>query len=734
MDTTNVVLVDLREAPGDLPSRLAGGVLVLDHADSLVKHAEIYLSLMGEALVTAVVCVAIGESGTTNPLDGHVLTVPAVLREATVLWVGDPHGVEWAMDAATPRLPVNRTAAFDELVAALQVPTVFDRVVTMTEDLGSPAVNPGVRVASIATDLAGLAEARAAAVRSLSATDQAPNQNLSTRIRQLDATHDAHGTVLTGPVGAAGHEAGRRLSTVAGLAGTLGTWRALVGDHRPTEHLGDEVAQAGRSVEAYRLGLLELLSRMDGHLLRGDDPPIEKVVELGVHDPREARVGEIAAGLRLVVETRLDEHASLTTLAHELRYASATSGPQGCSLALAEVGRTGPLALPMPAMRRWPISLAMLPLVVLTCALSVLLAGRGWPGWLAGGVLAACWFSSGWLLLARRPGSLREVGFTTSFPRAILGYGLSAALGMAGGVTATGPVLDAVDISWLTSQIALVGVALLWPVVTWLSWRSAVRRWRTALPVDNLIATLAGLTRLAEEVTVREWLPMRRRRAIAAAAAEVAGALEEITRTLRDSGNRLFVAPGASSNQLSAPPHGRSAPKEVYDVVREDLSDLCRRALDPAWPAAEAGRRSTPGLYAGVLDRLLGEYGAVIRRHGLTGAPGRGGENGPRGALLSRLWSETPALAGVLAPGASRPMTQLCRGGQLPYLSTAGAATLLRFAPVRLRRVLERDGAEQGLATDPDMTWSEGAELVGALRLVPLRPESVHRVIGGAPQ
>ncbi|MFC7612881.1 hypothetical protein ACFQV2_03705 [Actinokineospora soli] len=77
-------------------------------------------------------------------------------------------------------------------------------------------------------------------------------------------------------------------------------------------------------------------------------------------------------------------------------------------------------------------------------------------------------------------------------------------------------------------------------------------------------------------------------------------------------------------------------------------------------------------------------------------------------------------------------MTQLCRGAQLAFLNTVAEPALIRFAPARLRRVFERDGVHTGLAGDPGVVWGENGDVVGALRLMPLRPESVRQVLGGA--
>jgi hypothetical protein len=730
METSKVVLLDLRDAPADQPTELAGGVVVLDNADTLVKHAETYLALVGEDMVTAVVCVAIGEPKSATPLDGVVLTMPPALRHATVLWIGDPRGVDWAPETSPPRPADNPQDALDDLLAALQVPAVFDRVVAQAEELPSAAANPGIRLVSSAAEAIELAEARAAAIRSLCATDQPPSQKFGVAVRQLDSSHDIHGAVLSGPVGAARTDAVRRLHQVADLARVLGTWKALLGPRRPTEQLGNLVTWAGQAAEKYRRYLAELLNRMDGQLQAGI-PPMDKVTELGVQDPREARTGEIAEGLRHATDDRLDDGASLSVLAQELRLAAATSGPQGCAAALQEVHRRGPLALDMPPFPRWPIALAELPLTVLSCAALAFLLGPGWPGWVSAGLLATAWFGSGWLLLGRRPGPQTEAGLGATVGRAASVYGAAAVLGAATGAVGAELPVGQVRVPMLTSQLLIIGAILVSVATVALSWRSAAHRWRARLPVAELMSTLAELTRLTEEATAREWQPMRRRRAIATAATEVAGAIEEIIHTLDESGNRLFVAPRSTPAPDGQPPIIRPAPQELSDVVRGDLVEVCRGALELAWPAAETGRRTAPGVYAQRLDRLLGEYGGHVRRHGLLAAPPLNRDLAPRDALVARIWSETPAALAALRTGVDGDMTQLCRGGQLGYLSTVSEPGLIRFAPQQLRRVLDGDGAHRGLTRDPGIVWSGGGELVGALRLVPLRPESVRQVLGG---
>jgi hypothetical protein len=733
MNTSRVVLLDLREAPGEVPAELAGGVLVVDHANALVKNAERYLSLVGEDMVTGVVCVAIGESTSDSPLDGVVLAVPPALQYATVLWVGDPRGVDWAPEHSAPRPVDGPGDALDGLIAALQVPAVFDRVVASAEQLTSPAANPGIRLVSGAAGAAALAEARAAAVDSLCAMDNPPPSSLGAGVRELDALHDqTGGAMVSGPVSKAKTEAFQRLNRIGELSRLLATPAALFGSPRPTEDLGNQVAWAGQTAENYRRYLGELLNRMDGQLQVGH-PPIEEVTELGVPEPREARNAEIAAGLRQAVDARLDGGASIAALAREMRAAAAASGPQGCTAALDQVNRRGPLALAMPPFRAWPLRLITLPLIFVTCLAVAFLAGPGWLGWLAGVLFAAAWFGAGWLLLARRPGPATESGFEDTAARAVVGYGLTAGAGAVAGALAVPAAVDQVHVPVPLAPILIALAVLTGAATVVLSWRAAAHRWRAALGLPALLGTLEELTRITEDATAREWLPMRRRRAIAAAAGEAAAALEEIAHTLDDTGNRLFVAARPDPGGDGAPGPVRPTLPELYGVIRGDLVDLCREALNPVWPAVEVARPGTPGVFAQRLDRLLGGYGAHVRRDGLMAAPEHTRDLGPRDALVSRVWSESPAALAVLRTGVDGDMTQLCRSGQLRYLSTVAEPGLVRFGPAQLRRVLEQDGAHQPLAADPGIVWSAGGELVGALRLLPLRAESTRRVLGGAP-
>lgn len=728
MSTSTVVLLDLREG-GPPPVEVAGGVVVVDHADALVDHAETYLSLLGGDMVTAVVCVAVGEAGADNRLDGVALSLPPALRYATVLWVGDTSGVDWAPDRSGPRPAGQPRDALGHLISALLVPTLFDQVVATAETLPSAVLNPGIRLVSSTSDAVELAEARAAAVESLCANGHdAPDLGAAVRRAYLPSSRD--GAVLSGPVLQVRVEALQRLDIVDELVRKLGTVLALFEADRPGKKLGARLTWAGQAAENHRLMTAELLNRMDGSVQVGR-PSVEDVVELGAPHPREADSGQIADDLRQAVDTRLAAGDALGTVAQTLRMVAANESPQGCTAAIDEVDRRGPVTLPMPAFRSWPLSLLTLPLIFLTCALTVLLCGPGRLGWTLGAVLGLGWFAGGWLLLSRRPGAEGETGLRAALFPALLTYGSAALAGigagvLAGSLFAVRLALLLVDVPGWMTVVAIAVFTLTWCTTVVRSWSAAVRAWQDELRADAVRATVADLTRIAEDVTAREWLPVLRRRGLAAAATQVSHGLDEIADTLRDKGNQLFVDAHAPNGDVQLI---RPVPQELCAVIRHDLLDVCRDALQPAWLAAGSPRE---GMYAQRLDRLLMEYGTDVQREGLLTASRFSSDNGPRDALMSRVWTESPVALAALRTTAGGDMTQLCRGGQLGYLSTAADPGLVRFAPRRLREVLDREGVHKGLLADPGVVWSDGGELVGALRLLPLRPESVRHVVKGA--
>jgi hypothetical protein len=703
---------------------MAGRVLVIDDAATLIKHSAAYVDLMSDPMVGSVVCVAVGDAGAANPLDGVALTLPNTLRETTVLWVGDQRGVRWA-PPGTPASDDRADEGLDDLISALRVADVFDRVAGEDDDQPRFVASPAVRLTVGPADPADLAEAGAAALNALCVAETAPSRELVDDAGRIDAEHDPSRAVLSGQLAAARDDARRRLHRVADLLRELGEFggvRLLSGrDDRPSALIGTAIDRAGQAAENYRRVLGETLNRMDGHLQSGQ-PPVEEVMALGVADPPAARHTEIAAGLHGLVDRRLRTGVALPLLAQELRSAAAFTRPQGVSRLFERVGRLGGLSLRAPAFRWWPAGLALLPAIVLSCAAMVAFTGTGRTELGYAGGLAVLWWIAGWFLLARRPAQPGERGFVPSAGAAAAGHLLSGLAGVALGIGLAGPGtgLPHVPRSWTL----FAGLAVLAVLLSALTWNRAVHRWRSSVPLTALQDTVATLDEVTDQACRTEWQPMRRRRAIAAAAEAVAGGLESMARTLDTVGGHLFPAVTTTRRPVTGPagPIARPGAQDLYAVVHADLAGLCEQALRPVWTAAATGRHADDGDTALRLKHALDGYAADVARDGLMGTPAATGEPGPRDELAAAL-AQSPAVVETLRIGSRDEMTQLCTGRQLSYLSSATEPSLVRFAPRQLRRVLGRGPRPP---EDSTVVWTDHGEYAGALRLVPLRPESVR--------
>ncbi|MFI5932221.1 hypothetical protein [Actinoplanes sp. NPDC051494] len=715
-----VTLLDLRDPGGTGPDRLAGKVLVLDDAEALVRHTETYLSLFGDPLVTGVICVAIGEAGGAAAADGVVLPLPTVLRGTTVLWVGDVIGLEWSVRRAAPRFPGHTRTALPDLIAALLAEDVFDEVESATRGMAHTVASPGVRLALGPTTARDLDEAGATAIRSLCLARTDPSRELAGRIRDLDAAPDAPRAALTGPIAAAGAEAVRRLDRLDGALDAAATWRALAGPE-PTRVLSTDPEPAGQAAENYRRCADELLNRMDGHIQNGR-PAVEDVAALGAGTPAPARDRELATGLRALVGARIEAGVTLPVLARELRTATAYCGPQGVGTAIARIRGLGPQSITPPDFPRWPLRLVLLPVIALSC---LVLALSPNPVLAAGP--AAGWFLGGWLLLARRPGPAGSRGFGATATRAAATYGLAAVTGVLAGVLLRRYVADAPRVPYPIPVLVLLLAGVV--AATLLGWRAAVRRWRADLPLDQVRAAVTTIGEVVAGVWVTEWQPLRRHQRIAELTAAAAGAIEVMNTTLEDAADGLFPA----SRQHAGPGPGEAAANpllpELSDVVRGDLAGLCRDALEPLWLGGLAARDGDE--YALRLRHRIAEYGLHVARYGLISPFDPGTGPGPRDALLRRVWNTSPQARATLRLGAYDELTQLCDGRQLSYLSSVAEPHLLRFAPRRLGPILREDPADRTVADDPAMLWTDTSESVGALRLLPLRPESVRIGWGG---
>jgi len=714
---TVATVVDLRGSHAKVAPEPTGQVIVLDDATSLVSHAELYLSLLGDPGVDQVICVAIGEAHQDNPLDGVALTVPPALRDEAVLWVGDVNGLDWAPGTA-PRRRTRPTDTVSELITVLDVAKVFTWVWQAAREMPGGAASPGILLAFGPVDPVALADAGATAVRSLCTPNQPASRALQETAIRLDAEHDPQRVSFHDPLDRAATEARKRLLRVGDLVTRLAGWYDPAEQLRAADALSTELTRAGQAAENYRRLVAELLNRMHGHL-QNRLPPAEQVRELGAPEPVPARGAEVAAGLRELVDARLDAGVALPTLAEELRTTAAYTKPQGVGSALNQLRRIDPLRLELVPFPRWPLPPAVLPLILLTCFATVFLPGPRSDGLALGALLAVVWFGAGWLLLAARPETSGRHGFGSSLGPAAGTYGLAGVLGVVAGAAAVEFFPDAVQVPY--PVVLFAGLAVLAVVAAAVSWRGAVRRWRDRLSLTHVNTVVESLAEMATRATLVEWMPMPRRRLVAAAATAAATETEVMKEGLGEVGDGLFThlpeygvrpAPGSAA---------QPTPPELLAIIRGDLVRLCHETLDPLWATVETGSLSEIRDHDR-LKHLVAEYDAGLTARGLMWTPDGAG-SASRTALMERVLAGVPDVRQTLRITAADEMRQLSDSRQLSYLSGSAPPAFVRFGPEQLRRVL----ADRSLLDDPGVLWTDDSELIGALRLVPLRAESVRR-------
>lgn len=735
---TGVGRLNLRGWAGGEPPAMVGRVIVLDDAASLLDHWDVYLSLMGDRQVTGVICLAVGESVTSEQngaRDPVVLRIPGVLPNGggVVLWIGDEHGVRWGSARDQPRpLDSDRRDSLDQLLRALQVPEIFDAVRHQVRELPGRVASPGFVLFSRATSPDEVAEARAAALREL--TTAWPEQSLPDDLRESIARLGVNpsqqaGAVLTAPVDP--KNMNERIDCADELVRALGSPRLLIGSDHPRQSLAAAVTDAGQAAEQYRNTLDELLNRVDGHLRRGDTA-VARVVEMGVQRPFPLSPPAVAEELRAAVHQRLSQEPSLPALGTQLRREATARQPQGCPNELEQLRLIGPLQRKLPASRRWPIPVTVAPLVALTCAVVAFAAPGDLLAWVLGAVFAFAWALPGWLLLARWPRPQGERGLDGAALPAFVAYFLVGLLGTAGGLAAT-RVVDPFSPSAQTRGVLIAVAAVVVVATVALSWRAAVKRLADALALPALRAAVQQMSDLAHDVVRREWQPSERNRVVARALNEAADGLLEISQALQHTDTRQQPHPTPPDDSEILPGGiPRALPAELLAVVREDLTALSESALAPAWQAAGMGRRAEAGTYARRTERLLAEYDAHIQRAGLMSRPAFESDSGLRSQLLASMWAEAPVAREAVRIRGADDMVQLCNGRQLDDLSSYDEPSMVRFAPEPVRSILEPDHAHRGDGPQGlHVVWITNAELAGALRLLPLRSAAICTQQGG---
>jgi hypothetical protein len=741
-------VVDLRDG-GPLP-QVADLVVVIDDSADLPRHGAEFEQLDRDA--RHLLCVAVGEQDGLDRGDGVLLAVPEVLRhvKCPILWVADEQGVLWSPSVDNPiPLQLGTSSGLDELVDVLRLPEVFLAVRRALEDVPDHTASPGTVVVSGGVDPDTLRQARSMAVQRLTRfRSDMPVPEPLARPTSFPRHDDLPDPNYNDPMSKRRLLVEDAIGAAAETVDELPQWSSLFRRSDDTPYSADRKNVRGRPgqklrrqldhavtlVNRYQHHVAEVTRDIDGSLRVGRPSP-DQIVRTGVRTPDGVNGTDIARAVGGVVAEAVAKGYALSTLAAYLKQAAALAAPQGCAAEADELAQLDDVERTLPKFRALPLWGWTSPIVALACLVVPVLPIPLWAGRIIATMIALLWFGAGWFLLSRRPNDDEfggDMGLTDAAKIAWYAYLLPGVLGTAAGIWLADRLRAVVPRSfwaepwqgWVT--VGVVVAVLVTLVIT--SWPSAAKAWVKAARVRALRSAFTEARRVADRAVQVEWIPSARRRAVALAFNEAAAALGEV-------GDRLAAT---TSDRIEtglrgqARAGGMAGPllDELLDVLRGDLTDLVRRSVDPAWEAIGGLRRNASGLYARRATVLLDEYEEHITRYGLLTVPSPGVSPEPRKRLLLQNWTDSPDAEQALRAGVGDDMRQLCRKAHLYWLDKQaldrhGGTRLVRFAPQPVKQVLEANSASyKGILADQPI-WTTTGDIVGALRLVPLRTGAI---------
>ena len=689
--SADVDVVDLRpgSASGTTLDALtaASRVVVVDRSEHAGDNHAHYQRIATIGQVREILLVLVGPIATDE--DGRaVLRQSAMLgAQSTTLWVGDERGSRWEGGTDHGRQPESDAAdAVEDLLEVLRSRRVFDEVVGLVRRIPFQAACPALDVVHPSVRPAELTSLLRRALRQLSGVDDGPAaaDEPTPPVVATAAAAVTPGSRLDQARSAARQRLAAAVRATADLRRWNGPWSPGGAATR------DLVAAADTAVERHRTLALEAVALAE-RLPVPDDAALEAV---GVPRPHPVDHGAVAAAMRGLLESRL-HGGSLPLVGRSLRQLANRQAHHDADTRA--VAARVVLEQPVPK-TAWPAVLAVLPVALATCFIA---AGQPSAGTIAGPALAVLWLGLAAVLLSRRP-----PGGPPTAP-AVGGVAVAAAAGTALGLL--GPVWPALPTAGeaaVVTACALVPFAALGAL-----WRAQVDRWTASLALAAGQALTDRLAVLVDRSVVTRQATADLRRRTADAALLLAGGCDDV----RD----VFAATCADGPVDEEPPTGHH--HDLLEVIHRDLELIGTAALEDCLDAIASGAPLTAdaGLVASRARDLTKEYVEYLGRSGVHRRPPVGDADARRD-LEAAFWEDSAHARRVLKATGREEMRQLCHVADLRRLNSDWSGVgVVRFAPEHVRDLFGVMG-EEIVDTDRDV--------VGVLRLVPLRPGVVRRV------
>ncbi|MFB7240897.1 hypothetical protein ACFCYX_00310 [Streptomyces populi] len=767
-----------REAMRDAHVRSAdvSRVLVIDTVGSLLQHHAAYERLCSNALVSTLLCLAVGQL--PGP-DGRVLDLPSQLRPpmAATLWVGDVRGIGWrpgqgrSLSLTDADIAADDITGLEPLIDLLKVAEVFDETVSTLGELPSAVASPALRLLVhevpdedlIRTELQAVNEcvslpddlrtgsapggvldvlAGYAAPDDLALEDCLPEDSL---LRQ------AHWRCVERLA-----EADDRLTRMTG-------WRGLLAPPAHLAALGESVREAGHALADYRDVIEQTFEWADGRAGLDADGR-DHLTHMGIRLPhvQGTRPEEIGAELRERVTTRLRRRRPLPEIVSWLRDFAERSVPAGSAAQLDRLRRVCPDTLLDTLVDPPPPSLGVRIVRAGAWSAVAALAAAAGPLGIWGALLVLA-------LLAA--GAVRTAGSPAAVPRVTAGA--LAGIWLTG--SAAGLALRSAGVPAWADVPLLVLALLATALAAGALWAAALGRWRTDSGLAEAAEAGERLGEVLDRGVLRHWLLADARAGASDQARALAHLVQAVCTTLTEFAGQLgrrarpAWEDGPPRTGGTSPAGGRGGRTQAVEYVGQaglalqttlagDMADLVAEVLAPYWEVVLRDPSSAAGLpVAARTDELMRVFQQHLAQVGTTPTPPFASASAGRPDPATLVGVDLRRIVDVLRRDGRDDALQLCSPDQLRVLDRApGSSQGFGFVPHAMQGAFWKALADvsgsgkvpgdrprpagavpgDGWTVDrspdpaalPDIVWTASGRFAGLLRLVPLSTGAVRTV------
>jgi hypothetical protein len=684
-------------------------LIVLDDTATLLDHTTAFEHLLTSGRLNHLLCVAIGPPARND----RTVTLPGSISSgqgSVVLWVSDPIGVDWRLEASAPATarPDAKLSGLHHLVEVLSAAEIFDEVRDLVLALPGGVASPGLRLDEASDMVSGFPFALAAAIGRLTesqATTASRVDQVEVLISRLadqlagTAELDQNGQLAQARARceAEAETAVTALDELAGLGG-------LFGAGQPGVRAREQVVATGEALRDFKKMASDLFDYAHAHGGLSEQQR-QRVHDMGlrladrrVAEPHDPLSPGSAPPSDVVTKAAIDAvHAGdrLPTVAERLVIAERRLTPRGSRVYLDDLDACCPPFLaerllnpkPPPGSQRW---------VPLAGAIASALGALGGKAGIATGVaVALLWTGIVALSTGTRSGG-NPTRMRTAMEVNLAGALAGAAVGVAIGFALSPPVF--VSAIGLTLAIVIVLVAGA------RSWHGRVLAWKHDLWPQQAADAADAAADLVVKVGASEW-------------SADAAILDAIARTkVTVTGIVDQLREYAVQVQTSSAEARRWQNARLSSSFEPTLRDLVISVL-----AAQPARGYPDGqeAYRNVMARtedLIRQWNAIAVERGPFARPPFATASERDDAYIE------PDDLGAIATAASYDpddvMWQLCAPADLAMLDTHGRKAVVAFAPRMMRQALIR-------LLPSDTVWTSSGQYAGLLRLVPLRPGRV---------